>query len=124
MSNENWEKLIAKTLEILNSTFQNEPLKEAWCEMFQIVIVHCSFEFIINEVLPNMSAMFALKNQLPIWLWAAKMILSIVRKFGEEGMIKEQKLFKTSKAMCSDLQWKIRLEIAKDLQQIIPKCDS
>lgn len=39
-------------------------------------------------------------------------------------MIKEQKLFKTSKAMCSDLQWKIRLEIAKDLQQIIPKCDS
>jgi len=28
------------------------------------------------------------------------MILSIVRKFGEEGMAKEQKLYKTSKAMC------------------------
>lgn len=55
MSNENWEKLIAKTLEILNSKFDNEPLKESWCELFQLVIIHCSFEYIINEVLPIVS---------------------------------------------------------------------
>lgn len=103
MSNENWEKLIAKTLEILNSKFDNEPLKESWCELFQLVIIHCSFEYIINEVLPIISQMFALKNQLPIWLRAAKMILSIIKWFGEEGFDWEQKLYKTLVAACWDL---------------------
>ena len=100
MSNENWEKLIVKTFEILNSKFQNEPLKEAWCELFIQVIVYCSFEFIINEVLQHINAMFALKNPLPIWLRAAKMILAIVIKFVEEGFNWEQKLFKLVVAMC------------------------
>lgn len=98
MNNENWEKLIAKTLEILNSKFQNEPLKEAWCELFSLVIVHCHFDYIINEVLPNINQMFALKNPISIRLWATKMILTIAKWFGEEGF-KEPKLFKTVLAM-------------------------
>lgn len=44
--------------------------------------------------------MFALKNPVPIRLWATKMILTIVKRFGEEGFNKEPKLFKTVVAMC------------------------
>lgn len=28
---------MTKTLEVLNCTLENEPLKEAWCEVFNLI---------------------------------------------------------------------------------------
>jgi len=71
--------LIQKTLEILVCTLENEPLKEAWCEVFCLCAVELSIEYLAVEVLPSIFTMFTMKNPLPIRIRSTKMILSIAK---------------------------------------------
>ena len=68
-----------KTLEVLNCTLENEPLKEAWCDVFNLVVVQLSLEYVSTEVLSNTFQMFTMKNPLPIRLRGSKMIITIVK---------------------------------------------
>lgn len=47
LSQENAETLMTKTLEVLNCTLENEPLKEAWCEVFILLVKVVPLEFVL-----------------------------------------------------------------------------
>ena len=59
--------------------WENEPLKEAWCEVFCLCAVELSIEYLAVEVLPSIFTMFTMKNPLPIRIRSTKMILSIAK---------------------------------------------
>lgn len=53
LSRENAESLMTKTLEVLNCSLENEPLKEAWCEVFLLIIPVLTLDFVMGNVMAN-----------------------------------------------------------------------
>ena len=58
ISQENKECLMQKTLEILNCPLDNDPLLDAWMDVFRILVVQLDIDHIVSEVLPEAFPLF------------------------------------------------------------------
>jgi hypothetical protein len=67
-------------------------------------------DFVLKQILPSISDMVALKHPFSKRLRGNRLVTSLAKKLGENGMDKEPMIMKLVKGICHDTNYKIRMD--------------
>ena len=110
VSKKNKEKILRASIKIPTDedNSDNKALLDKWDMVMEVVVSRVEMRYVSENVVAQIKDMPALKNPFAKRKRGTKILLSIAKNVGEEGIDAEPVLMKTIRQICGDNNYKFR----------------